>query len=336
MLVEDLLHFIRWCIGEIASHRTVERHAERVVAALFDDRVVVGLDLLFPFRSHRLLYGRHDEIRGALEHRDVRGSLRHDWQHLHGRCATADDADALTRIVQAFGRPAGRVEARTLELAHAFELRDHRLGDHAHRADEVLAGVGLAIGRLDQPEPRRLLEIRSLDLGVQLDVRPHVAAIGDEVHVLQVLFPPGVAHRPLPLLQQLLRERQAVVVALAVTGSAGIAIPGPGAADVGRLVEHADRQTRFTHVMNQRKASEARAYRNDVVIRFVRRSHRDSPESLVISVQSAARTLGRTCFAMYSTRRCPACTVSPGRRAQKCRSRICGHSRSNLVISVTA
>src|SRR3546814_14679906 len=57
-----------------------------------------------------------------------------------------------------------------------------------------------------------------------------VEAVGDELEVAQDLGLLGVARRPVPLVEQDLGERVAVVEALRVAPGSGIAVPVPRAA----------------------------------------------------------------------------------------------------------
>ena len=201
-----------------------------------------------------------------MEHGDAGRSLGHHRQHLHRGGTRTDDANPLAGIVNAFLRPARGVEQRALETVHALDLRDHGLGNHAHAADEVLGSEDFAGGRFHFPDAA-VLNIAGLgDLGVELDMRPHVAAVSDETHVAVGFLPARIALGPLPFLQQFLREGQAVVIAFAIGGGTGIAVPRPGAADVRCLVEDADRKARLAHVMDQRQPGEARTDGNHVEI----------------------------------------------------------------------
>ena len=143
------------------------------------------------------------------------------------------------------------MEASSLEVLHTFEFWYHRFRDHAHGTNKVLAGKFFTCPSFNQPQPIALLKVSADNFSIQLNMRPHIAFIRDEMHVPLVFFPTGVTHRPLPLLQDFLGECQAVVVALTVAGRAGIVVPGPGTANVRGFIKYLDRQPSFTHVMNQ-------------------------------------------------------------------------------------
>ena len=190
-------------IEHVAPHRAVERHAEHVVAALDDDRVVVVLDLLFPLRRHRALHCGEDIVGRALEHGHVSGGLGQFGHHLHRSRARADHADALARIIEPF-RPARGVEQRPLEAIEPRDRRDLGLRNHAHTADEVFAGKRFSGSGRDLP-PALVRQIACLgDLGVELDVWHHVALVDDVAHVGLRFGAARIALGPLPFLQDLL------------------------------------------------------------------------------------------------------------------------------------
>ena len=129
------------------------------------------------------------------------------------------------------------MEAGTFEGLLAGNVGDLRLGDHAHGADEKAAGMGTAIPCGDSPDTGVFLVFGAGYLGVELDVRPHIELIGDEAQVVLGFLPARVALRPGPFLQHFFGKGQAVVVALAVGGSAGVLVPRPGAANIIGAVE---------------------------------------------------------------------------------------------------
>lgn len=81
------------------------------------------------------------------------------------------------------------------------------------------------------------IEVAGFDnLGIELDMRPHPALVGDEMEVPVGFLPAGIALGPRPFLRQFLREGE-TVVALAVGGRAGVTVPCPGSANIRGLVE---------------------------------------------------------------------------------------------------
>ena len=96
------------------------------------------------------------------------------------------------------------MENGPFEAAHALNVGYHGMGNHTHAADKILTGEGITAARGDFPNTLFLLIIRPDDFRVELDVRPHIAAVCYEVHVGVGFFLVGVALSPLPLLQKFL------------------------------------------------------------------------------------------------------------------------------------
>src|SRR5205823_2907046 len=113
---------------------------------------------------------------------------------------------------------------------------------------------------------------RRRDLAAKLDIAAQVELVGDMVEIAQRLRLAGKVLRPLPFLQQLLRKRVAVGIALRIEARAGIAVPVPGAADIGPSLEHPHAQTPFTQPVKLVQARHARADDDGVEIRNRRRS----------------------------------------------------------------
>src|SRR5262249_1098440 len=64
---------------------------------------------------------------------------------------------------------------------------------------------------------------------------------------------------PFPFIEQLLRERKAVGIALGIEARAGITIPVPGAADIGAGLEHAHAQAELAQAAELGHAGKTRA-----------------------------------------------------------------------------
>src|SRR5689334_19399231 len=80
--------------------------------------------------------------------------------------------------------------------------------------------------------------MRRLDRTVELHVLPQAELVGDMIEIAQILGLAGEALLPVPFVEQFPREGIAVGIALRIEAAAGIAVPVPGAAEVGRRVEH--------------------------------------------------------------------------------------------------
>jgi hypothetical protein len=68
-----------------------------------------------------------------------------------------------------------------------------------------------------------------------VDVTAQLERVGDVIDVAQRFRPAGEMLGPVPFLQELLRKGIAVGIAFGIEAGARIAVPVPGAADVGEL-----------------------------------------------------------------------------------------------------
>src|SRR5262245_35287067 len=71
---------------------------------------------------------------------------------------------------------------------------------------------------------------------------------------------------PFPFLEQLLREGIAIAIAFGIEARAGIAIPVPGAADIGAGLEHTDAQAELAQPVELVHARQAGANDDGVVV----------------------------------------------------------------------
>src|SRR6185437_9667177 len=91
--------------------------------------------------------------------------------------------------------------------------------------------------------------MRGRDAAVELDVAAEVELVGDEIEVAFGLGLGGEVLLPVPLVEQLLRERIAVGPAFGIEARAGIAVPIPGAADRRTGFEGAHPQTELAQLV---------------------------------------------------------------------------------------
>jgi hypothetical protein len=152
----------------------------------------------------RVLARQRDDVRGrALEHRDVRGRVAHRRSQRHRGGPTADDDDALARVVDVVGPLLGvddaaaepvepfevrRVALRVVVVAGAGEEEVARHVDrlvvgpalHVHRPARVLAGPA----RADDAVLVADLAIDACVLRRVADVVEDRRAVGDRLRVL--------------------------------------------------------------------------------------------------------------------------------------------------------
>ena len=98
------------------------------------------------------------------------------------------------------------------------------------------------------------------------DVAAQVVAVGDVVEVALDLGLRGEVLGPHPLLLELGVEAERVLEARDVAARAGIAVPEPGAADAGALLEHHDAQALLAKDLQRVEAGHAGADDDDVDI----------------------------------------------------------------------
>ena len=214
---------------------------ERLLDAL-DDVVVVRLARLHQLRIHFAVACRHAIVLGALEHGELPGLLRDLGDRLHRSGAAADHRDPLGGEVDPFLREAAGVVPLALEPIQALELRHVGGGKRAHARDQVARGDALALVGVHRPPVSLLVELAACHPGAELDVALQVMARGDVFEVAQDLRLRGIALRPLPFLQQLLVEREAIDVGVGIAPGARVSVPVPGAADAVAGLVHAHSQ----------------------------------------------------------------------------------------------
>ena len=103
------------------------------------------------------------------------------------------------------------------------------------------------------------------DCAAELNVAAQVELVGDMVQVSQRVRLGGEMLLPVPFLHQLLRERIAVGPAFGIEAGAGIAVPVPGAADVGARLEDPRGHAEFAQAVQHEHAGNAGADDDRVV-----------------------------------------------------------------------
>src|SRR5579872_6602758 len=109
------------------------------------------------------------------------------------------------------------------------------------------------------PAARRLAVTRRGDATVELNVAPQIELVGD---VVEIAFGVGLGREvlfPVPLLEQLLRERVAVGPALRVEARARVAVPVPRAADAAASLEDPHPQAELAQPVELIEAGDAGA-----------------------------------------------------------------------------
>ena len=207
---------------------------------------------------------RESEVRRALEHGQLRRLLGDDRDRLDGGRAGADHRDALALEVDAVMRPAAGEVDRALEVVHAVEFRRLGLRQAAGRHDVVAAGDGRAVVRREQPTLLRLIPGGAEHAGAEANVPAQIVTIGDEAEIAQDLRLGGIFLGPLPGGLEFGIERVAVVDGLDVAARARIAVPKPGAADIGCGIQRHGREARLAQAVKQVQSRKSGAHDGDV------------------------------------------------------------------------
>src|SRR5262249_46054776 len=142
-----------------------------------------------------------------------------------------DQRNALSSKVDARLRPSRRVVPGPLEVLQAPEVRHTRRRQISACHDAIACGQALTLVGLQPPEICRLVKGLRDDLGIELDVRPEVEFVCDEIEVAEDIGLNGISVRPAPFLLQFVREAVRIFQALDVASRAGIAIPEPGSSN---------------------------------------------------------------------------------------------------------
>ena len=154
-----------------------------------------------------------------------------------------------------------------MKLVAPLDPRQGRRRQRADRSDQETRAEATAILQRNAPAPRSVLVNRRGNPAAKLDVAAQVELVGDVVEIAQRFRLAREMLRPVPFLQKLLRKRVAVGIALGIESRAGIAVPVPGAADIGPGLEHPDAQSLLAQSVELVQARHARADDDGVEIR---------------------------------------------------------------------
>jgi hypothetical protein len=124
-----------------------------------------------------------------------------------------------------------RVAGLPLETPDARDGRHRRRREHADRGDQKPRRVAPPICQHDLPAARIVVVTRGGDAAAELDVAAQIELVGDMIEVALGLRLSGKALLPMPFVEQFLRKRIAVGIALGIETRAGITVPVPGAAN---------------------------------------------------------------------------------------------------------
>src|SRR6267378_2837823 len=138
----------------------------------------------------------------------------------------------------------------SLKALQTRVVRRPRRRKIARRHDAKARSRGITFIGLHRPRARLTIEVRLLDPSVELDVAAEVKAVGHMVDITQDLRLRAVALRPMPILLQLVGKGIRILHAFDVAAAPWIAIPVPGAANIGAGLEGAHSEAEFTQSIN--------------------------------------------------------------------------------------
>ena len=123
------------------------------------------------------------------------------------------------------------------------------------------------------PLVRGVIPVRGRDRAAELHVPAQVELVGDVVQVFQRVGLRGEMLLPVPFLHQFLGKRIAVGPAFGIEAGAGIAVPVPGAADVGAGLEDARGHAEFAQAVEHEHAGnpgadDDRVVGRDLILRW--------------------------------------------------------------------
>ena len=142
------------------------------------------------------------------------------------------------------------------------------------------------------PLVRGVIPVRGRDRAAELHVAAQVELVGDMVQVFQRVGLGGEMLLPVPFLHQLLGKGVAVGPAFGIEAGAGIAVPVPGAADIGAGLEDARGHAQFAQAVEHEHAGNPGADDDRVVGRdliLAGRSARTCVSGMVVSPSFGAR-----------------------------------------------
>jgi hypothetical protein len=203
-----------------------------------EDVVVTGPNVSHLGVGDRSIVQWSGPIRPALEYRQLGDLVRDLRNNLDGRGAGTDNCDLLARHLDRLVRPVERMERTALEFLHAVESRRRRYGKQADCHNDETAGQLSTAADPHTPHVIGFVEVRRLDLAIELHVFAQIELVRDVVQVAEVLRLTGEPFFPVPFIQQFFGERVAVSVTFRVEPGTRIAVRVPGPAKIVRGFEH--------------------------------------------------------------------------------------------------
>ena len=196
---------------------------------------------------------------------------------LHTGGAGADHGNALASKIHRLLRPTRRMEGPARKRLASFDARQGGGRERADRGDQEAGANGPPVLERDGPAPRLLGVVGRGNPALEGDIAAQIEFVGDVIEIAQRFRLAGKVLGPLPFIQQLLREGIAVGIALGIETCAGVAVPEPGAADIGPGLEHPHPHSQLAQPVELVEAGHARANDDGIVIENLL-----SPRALVL------------------------------------------------------
>jgi hypothetical protein len=159
------------------------------------------------------------------------------------------------------------VERLTAEAVHARQTRLGRDGEQADGREEETGNVRTPVVSVNNPLVAGIVEFCGCDNAAKFDIASQIELVSDVVKIGQCLRLRGEQLTPVPLLEQLFRERVAVAITLGIEAASRIPVLVPGAADVVVRLKNANPNAQFSEPEQLIKAADACADDDEVVLR---------------------------------------------------------------------
>ena len=331
----ESLPFLRRRVEDRARVGAMDEAARGFVAAR-ENIVVTRPDVAHFASADRAVVQWRAPVGGALEHGQVANVLGDGLDGLDRRCAGADHRDPLAREVHRFFRPVRGVAGLSGEAVEPGNVRHGRRRQHADRGDQKPRAISRTIRQRHVPAARILAVMRRGHAAVTPDIAAQIEFIGDEIQITFGFRLRREMFGPIPFLQQFLRKRITVGPAFGIETGTGVAIPVPGAPDIGAGFQDQRLEAKRAQPVQLIQAGDASADDDGIVIQIWRGvgrcvafpgvAHRfilphvgplreESPDFAPWRSGGRVRSRGRTLPARYRAAPVP----SPGRDVRACR-----------------
>ena len=256
--------------GEHRSSGLMEAEPKRRREDFAPDLIVASIDRS-PLRGiHGSKRCRQDVLRMPDEICQAFRLLGQRAHELNPRGPAADDGDVLILVLD-LSRPFRAVDRLAPEAFQTGQVRYVGLvqqSDGGHKVAHRKPLLRIIRAHFDNPQPPLRIPAGIPEIGAELDMPIEVVSSCDVLEVCLELGLREVVVGPGRRLQMFAVPGVAVHVAFDVAPGAGVAVPVPGSADVGGVVDGVDGEPELFDKMEGVEAGEAGADDEGVVICF--------------------------------------------------------------------